>query len=134
MAKKSRTQQSLLKEAKKLFRTTVRYRDTNVDGWGRCISCNKKQHIDATNAGHFDHNHNSTYFLEDNCHVQCIHCNNWLHGNLYPYGRKLDEMYGEGTADRILAEGKKEKRRGKKELQQMIDEYKETLKDYETNS
>jgi hypothetical protein len=88
-------------------------------------------HYKQANAGHFDHNHNSTYFREDNTHLQCVPCNFGGLGQQYEYGLFLDQTYGAGRSKEILAAGKKEKIFYQKELREMNETYKQRIKEYE---
>lgn len=85
----------LKKMAQKYFNTYIRKRDAGQ----RCISCgsgkpNQSGHFYS--AGHY----NSLRFNEDNCHLQCLRCNYFLHGNLNNYRTRLEAKIGK---DRLLA-------------------------------
>lgn len=99
MKKKSVGQ--LLKRAKPLFRLYIRHRDTDKYGWGFCVTCGVRVHFKYANAGHFRHKNNATYFLEDNCHLQCVPCNFGGLGEGHRYGLFIDKKYGKGRAEEL---------------------------------
>jgi len=100
-------------EVKKLDAAVSRYvRKSNADANGNCacFTCGKsgswKYEMDC---GHFQtRSKYSTRWLykpEDglvNMMPQCKHCNLTNGGQQYAYGKRLDAVYGEGTADRIV--------------------------------
>jgi hypothetical protein len=40
----------------------------------------------------------ATRYDEKNCKPQCEYCNNYLHGQQWLFGHRLDKQYGAGTA------------------------------------
>ena len=58
-----------------------------------CFTCGK--YFSHMEAGHFiSRGHQSTRYMVDNCHLQCIHCNHTLGGNLVVYRKKMIDKYG----------------------------------------
>ena len=43
----------------------------------------------------------ATRFDEENCQVQCLKCNIFDSGQQYLFSLRLDEKYGEGTAEEL---------------------------------
>ena len=69
----------------------------------------KKQKYKAfkSYAGHFlSRRFESTRFDEKNVHGQCQKCNRFEYGNQYEHGKRIDEIYGKGTADDLLLKSK----------------------------
>ncbi len=64
---------------------------------GVCITCEKRFHINALDAGHFVSGRgNSVLFVRENVHIQCSNwCNRMQHGNTKKYRKKMIELYGE---------------------------------------
>ena len=79
-----------LKEAQKVFNTFIRLRDDGLN----CISCDKPPK--KKNCGHYfsQGGHANVRFDEDNCHLQCEHCNTFLSGNLLNYQIGIEKRIG----------------------------------------
>ena len=69
----------------------------------QCFTCGiVRGYKDGMQNGHFQsRKHLSTRFHEDNCQVQCIKCNIFDSGQQYLFSLRLDEKYGEGTAEEL---------------------------------
>jgi Bacteriophage Lambda NinG protein len=76
-------------KAQNIFNAWIRERDAGAS----CISCGS---FKADQAGHFyaAGSFNHMRFLEDNCHLQCLQCNYFKHGNLIPYRINLIQKIG----------------------------------------
>lgn len=78
-----------------VFSEYIRRRDSNEDGYGRCISCGKIVHWKDADAGHYvNRNHMSLRYDEKNVHLQCRACNRFDDGNILGYTCGLVERYG----------------------------------------
>lgn len=87
----------------KVFHRYIRLRDTNVHGYGECITCKTPLHFSKGQAGHFiSRAHKLTRWDETNVHLQCARCNCWGGGEQFIYSKELDVMYYEGKADELL--------------------------------
>jgi hypothetical protein len=95
---KSRTDH--LNELQVVFNRFVRTRDQKLP----CISCGSelKGKFDA---GHFFSvgAHPELRFWEDNCHGQCVYCNQHRHGNLLEYAENLPKRIGPDRYSILLA-------------------------------
>lgn len=108
----------------RIFSRFVRLRDSDEFGFCTCITSGERMYWKKAQAGHFiSRRFSNTLFHEQNVHAQSAHDNCYLSGNQYIYGKRLDEIYGEGTADKILALSKEEKRFTVEELKLMIIDY-----------
>lgn len=98
--KRKKTPLAKLKaKADRTLSMAVRLRDTGKDGYGECITCQKRIHYTAGHAGHFmSRRFNGTRFDPLNVNLQCPGCNTFNHGEQYKYGIALDLKYGSGTA------------------------------------
>jgi hypothetical protein len=56
-----------------------------------------------------------------NNHPQCDYCNGYLKGNREVYAKKLDEQYGEGTAEKLEALGRKTCKIDRQEMLELIE-------------
>ena len=99
------------KEVKKLDAVFSKYvRTKHADKSGRvcCVTCGVKKPIKEMHAGHFmSRSKYSTRWMHDedngmvNVLPQCPRCNLYDSSQSYKFGRRLDAIYGEGTAERV---------------------------------
>lgn len=83
----------------KVFHRYIRLRDTDEDGWGECITCNKRLHFSEGQAGHFiGRQHKATRWDVRNVRLQCPKCNCWGHGEQFLYSKAI----GQDLADELL--------------------------------
>ena len=87
----------LIKEAQVAFNAFVRARDRERP----CISCGAPRPDLSTlhagrDAGHYRSTGSASHlrFHEDNCHAQCVHCNQWKSGNAVDYRIGLIQRIG----------------------------------------
>ena len=101
MAKK--TISKLKKELDKWFSLYIRLREANEYGMVQCFTCGVvRGYKDGMQNGHFQsRKHMATRFDEENCQVQCLKCNIFDSGQQYLFSLRLDEKYGEGTAEEL---------------------------------
>lgn len=90
-----KTRSEYLKEAQVAFNAFIRARDEHLP----CISCGRF-HTGAYDAGHYRSvgSMPALRFHEDNCHKQCVPCNQHKAGNVVEYRIRLVERIG---ADRV---------------------------------
>jgi len=102
--KRIKTKGKWLQEAQVEFNKYIRMRDQLVT-WP-CISCQKQPK--KANAGHYKSTkaYPESRFDEDNCHLQCEHCNTYLSGNISAYRVNLISRIGLERVERL--EGKHE--------------------------
>lgn len=140
----------LTKVADTFFSRYIRLRDSDlVDGeWiGTCITCPRKmtifsegKWIKGPQNGHMiGRGTHQLRFDEENCNLQCAHCNAWLDKDemITRYRNAVDFKYGDGTYKRLKAESELEgalKRQTKPELLQIISDSKQQIEFYERMS
>jgi hypothetical protein len=114
-----------LKLTQQVFNKWIRQRDAGLN----CISCNKKALKE--NAGHFynANNHYNVRFDENNVHLQCEHCNTFLSGNLLNYRENIIKKIGEKEFKELELRANKTRKFTKEELKEIIETYKQKLKD-----
>jgi len=122
-----KTTQDWLKEAQVVFNRWIRERDQGQ----LCISCDKPPL--KKNCGHFysQGGHSNVRFDEDNCHLQCEHCNTYLSGNLLNYQIGIQKRIG---ADRLIElQGRAHipKKWSVDELKEIISMYKTKVKQFQ---
>jgi hypothetical protein len=120
---------SLKKKAWTLFSKYIRLRDclktTGTTTHGVCITCSRNYPIESLQAGHFIAGRsNAVLFNEEMTHAQCYACNVGLHGNVLEYRRKIIEMYGPGSDERMEIESKQHKKFTAQELEELIESLK----------
>ena len=88
------TKPQLTKKAQTAFNNFIRARDAGKS----CISCGTQlsKEPNTYDAGHYRSVGSAPHmrFVEDNCHGQCKHCNNYLAGNHVEYRQRLIERIG----------------------------------------
>ena len=86
----------------KVFSQFVRLRDSDDEGFGRCITCSKSVFYKASDAGHFiSRTYLATRFDPRNVNLQCKGCNGFRAGEQYKHGIAINAMYGDDTADKL---------------------------------
>lgn len=132
--KKSAAQ--LIEPADKLFSRYIRLRDSEwVDGEriGECITCDRQlvvftegKFVASAQNGHLiTRGCHQLRYNEQNCSLQCAHCNAWLDKDemIERYRNAVDMKFGNGTYKRLKAASKREgayKRLTKPELLEII--------------
>ena len=98
-----KTISKLKKELDKYFSLFIRLRSANEYGMVQCFTCGiVRGYKDGMQNGHFQsRKHMATRFHEDNCQIQCLKCNIFDSGQQYLFSLRLDEKYGEGTAEEL---------------------------------
>jgi hypothetical protein len=97
--KKKESISSLTKELDKVFSLFIRERDSNSDGIGKCITCDKVGHYKDFHCGHFrSRKYLSTRWNPFNCNMQCPTCNLYNNGEEFIHGLEIDKKFGKGTA------------------------------------
>jgi hypothetical protein len=128
--KQSKTRKLAKAKAWKKFSEFIRRRDSDENGMGRCITCNKPVTWKYADAGHFiSREKEATLFDEKNVHLQCKQCNGPKSGRQYEHGLAIDEMYGAGTAEKLLLKSKMFCQRKKWHYEEIAKEYKNKIEE-----
>ena len=140
--------QQLIGPADKMFSRYIRLRDSEqqLDGsWaGVCITCPRALIVVTTEGKWVASSQNghligrgtfSLRYDEENCNLQCAHCNAWLDKDemIERYRAAVDDKYGVGTYKKLKTASKLDdalKRPTKPELIQIINDSKERVKFY----
>ena len=122
---KLKTKQDYEKELQTVFNTFIRKRDKGKP----CISCNRPL-IFKFDAGHFFPmgSYKNLRFNEDNCHAQCVHCNQHKHGNLNEYTINLPNRIGTEAFNQLIRDRLTEKHYSIPELIELKVIYKDKIK------
>lgn len=117
----------LKRKADAIFSQYVRLRDSEK-GLSECITCGVKKPIKEMQCGHFvKRSVNLLRYDEENCNAQCYSCNVMRYGEQYLYAKAVDLKYGDGTADKLMAQRKTPHQFTAQELQQIIDDAKTAI-------
>ena len=119
----------LLQIAQDVFNAFIRSRDSDED-YFTCISCREPKHIGYMNAGHYlpVSVASSIRFHEDNCHGQCIECNQGKDGNRSAYYPALVLKIGIDRVTCLEMLGRQSKKWDRHDLAVIIETYKSKLK------
>lgn len=116
------SQKKIQKKLDKVFSKYIRLRDSDNDGWGRCITCGHKVHVNNAHCGHFlSRRFLSIRYDEYNANLQCKYCNIVLHGNQEKYRQAQTLKWGSGVHDYL--EMKKSVRIHRTDLQKWLTYY-----------
>ena len=126
---KNATVQDLMNKLQPIFNKFIRLRDKGQP----CISCGRSNPETKINAGHFIASGRSKLltFNEDNVHLQCEYCNQFLRGNYGEYREGLIKKIGEDKVKELEANRHKEYKYTREELKLLIDKYKLKVKQYD---
>ena len=124
------THKDYVQKLQPIFNKFIRLRDRNQP----CISCGSPlpKKYDAGHcfpAGHYS----NLRFHEDNCHAQCIVCNQHKHGNQSEYLIRLPERIGIAKYERLLSKRHENTKLTINELKTLIIKYREKTKILESN-
>ena len=118
----------LIEKLDKVFSLYIRQRNAE-NGIVRCFTCGMLFNWQLTDCGHFvSRKKIPTRWEEKNCAVQCKSCNIFSEGNKYIFGKKLNEKYGEGTAERLIIKSNNISKITEFELGLLIKEFEQKLK------
>lgn len=109
----------------RIFSEFIRLRDSDNDGYCRCISCNGIHHWKNMDAGHYvNRSIMSLRYDEKNVNAQCRHCNRFLEGNAIGYNHGLIEKYGDSVTSYLNIKRFNLCKMGKVEYETLIKYYK----------
>ena len=90
---KIKSRKSLIKRLDIVFSLYIRLKNSNENGFCKCISCQKIQHYKEVDAGHFiSRRHMSTRYDVNNVFPQCRYCNRYVAGNQWLYSQALEKI------------------------------------------
>ena len=113
----------------RIFSEYIRKRDSDDNGYIRCISCGKIVHLKEADNGHYiNRKHNSTRYDEINCNAQCRSCNRFDEGNLQGYRKGLIKKYGLEAVELLELKKFNKCKLGKFEIEVLGKLYKNKLK------
>lgn len=116
---KTKTLAQWKKTTQRVFNKWIRTRD---EGRG-CISCLKKT-SSVWHAGHYLSvgSKSALRYEENNCHLQCLSCNTYKHGNLVLYRINLVDKIGEEQVKKLENRRNEIKKWTREELKRIRDD------------
>ena len=122
------SRKELIKELTKVFNHWIKVKDANSNNLVRCFTCPRSYHIQSMDAGHFQVSKKSaTRWDEMNVKPQCRECNSKENGMREVFAERLDEVYGLGTADKIIRKSNMIKKYTNSELKHLINYYQDLI-------
>lgn len=107
------------------FSKYIRLRDADKDGNCSCFTCGRVGHWKQFDCGHgIGRQHKATKYNEMNNHAQCKKCNGFEEGRKDVYSKRVDEIYGDGTWDKMLILSKQTSRLDKHVIETFTEVYK----------
>ena len=126
---KTKSLPQLEKQLDTIFSRFIRLRDSDDNGWVRCISCGTPHNVTDIDCGHFiKRGKLSTRFHEKNCNGQCRGCNRYKNGNEAMYSYHLNQKWGAGTSDLLVMLSSQPAKYSRFDYEIMIKEYKAKVK------
>lgn len=109
----------------KVFSEYIRLRDSDENGYCKCITSGRFVYWNACDAGHFiSRRHKATKFHEQNVNAQSRNDNRFNAGSQYAYAKAIDQKYGPGTADKLLVMSRMTCHRDQFEIKVLTEHYK----------
>lgn len=97
----------LIRKLDEIFSLYIRLRDTDANGYGKCITSGEFVHFKDADCGHFiSRNNMATRWDSQNCNLQGRKDNRFLSGRQYEHGLAIDRKWGSGTAEKLLIKSK----------------------------
>tara|TARA_R110002153_G_C13325786_1_gene497487 strand:+ start:2702 stop:3088 length:387 start_codon:yes stop_codon:yes gene_type:complete len=123
--KKSR--KSIVKRLDTVFSLYIRLKDSDENGFCKCISCQKIQHYKDVDAGHFiSRRHMSTRYDVNNVFPQCRHCNRYVAGNQWLYSQALEKIK-KNLPEKLYLKSKQTVKYSNEDLESLISYYNNLL-------
>ena len=122
----------IVKDLDAAFSRYIRLRAVNLDGYCECYTCGRSYEWKKIQCGHFmSRRHYSTRWDEENVSPQCMKCNMYSQGEQFLFSKYIDSKYGEGYSEVLMYKSRETVKFSDFELEEMITDYKEKLKDLE---
>tara|TARA_B110001454_G_C12445070_1_gene319606 strand:- start:213 stop:599 length:387 start_codon:yes stop_codon:yes gene_type:complete len=123
--KKSR--KSIVKRLDTVFSLYIRLKNSDENGFCKCISCQKIQHYKEVDAGHFiSRRHMSTRYDVDNVFPQCRYCNRYVAGNQWLYSQALEKIK-KNLPEKLYLKSKQTVKYSNDDLESLISYYNNLL-------
>ena len=112
----------------RVFSKYIRLRDTDENGYFQCPTCGKFKSWKSADCSHYwSRSHKATRWDEDNCCVECSHCNRYDSSHLDGLGKHLKKKLGEQGFDLLNWKHNQVFKMTEFELAQIIKEYEKKI-------
>lgn len=126
----------LVDQAATLLQKLVRLKAADDNGYCQCVTCGKFDHWKNMQGGHFIPRGNAaTKLLTENVHPQCKGCNGFAmkHGDAaHRYTLYMVDMYGRAEVDEMLRTKHKPFKWFRPDVEDMIKDFKQQVKELES--
>jgi hypothetical protein len=120
---------SLVKALDRVFSEFIRLTYADYRGYCVCVTCGSQHHWKDLDCGHYiSRIHKATRWNTQNTHPQCKICNRLHGGEAIGHGMRIDQLYGEGTTERLKLISKTPVKYPDLLIMKMITEYREKVK------
>ena len=124
-----KTISKLKKELDKWFSLYIRLRDATDEGLVQCFTSGRVYHYKQIHAGHFiSRRCLATRWCEVNVQPQSAADNLFGQGEQYKFGLRLDNKYGEGTAEELQIKSRQTVKLSRVDYEDKISYYKDAVK------
>ncbi len=111
-----------------IFSKYIRLRDADEHGFCICFTSGRRIFWKMAEAGHFmPTRHTATWIHEKNVHAQSHEANQHNQGEQFVYGKRLDAIYGDGTAEYLAELAQTYKKYTIEEMEKLTTHYKKEV-------
>lgn len=126
--KKEKPINKLIEKLDALHSEWIRRSNADENGIVKCFTCHKEDHWKKMQCGHFQsRRHRTTRWHNLNTKPQCVGCNMFKQGEQYLFGKNLDLLHGEGTAQKMEVLASQTCKLSRADLNFMISEYEQLI-------
>jgi hypothetical protein len=123
---KAKTKSQLVKDLDAVFSKYIRYSNAK-NGYCTCITCDREYEVKKIHCGHFmSRQYMSTRWDERNVSPQCYGCNVMQQGKQFEFSLKI----GKELSEELYLLSKQTKKWSLDEIKDMIEQYKDKLKEF----
>jgi len=112
------------------FSAYIRLRDTDENGFGRCITCQRSFPFSKLDCGHYQSRSKlSTRWDEKNAHAQCHSCNRFNGGEQMAHAIAISMKYGQEEKEKLDWRANHTKSYLKSELDDMAKDFRQRARE-----
>lgn len=130
---KTKSLSKLKKDLDAIFSKFVRFRDSDINGYGKCYTCGKHDFYKNAHCGHWiPRNILITRWEENNCRWQCIGCNLYGNGKFLDFEEHLKKDLSDEIVEKMKANRHTIFKIDRVWYNEKIEYYKSKVKQYES--
>lgn len=127
-AEKKKSIKYLIGELDRIFSLYIRKRDSNKDGYGKCVTCPTIKHYTKMDCGHFiTRGVMAIRWHPFNCALQCKSCNGFAGGEQDIFSKEINKRWGQNTSETFQIKRHFSKKLERFTLELLIKEYTEKI-------